>query len=183
MSTTHPPGPRASTTTRPGLARRTAVVATTGALLVGGAGGFALRWASEPTKAVTHTVTQTVTSPVYSTSLTQSAYVYFDGRRAFYHGPAQVRIGTTITFHMTGAVKDTALAVGDIPDTVTWERAYQDAAAGRFSQNPAYLMNISWKVADLTVTLGAGRHEVVVGTAPAPLGTDTAALAALIEAS
>jgi hypothetical protein len=122
-------------------------------------------------------------SPSYSASPTQTVDVYFDGTRAFYDGPTQFRTGTVITFRLTGAVKEMAVAVGDLPDAVTCERAFRDASNGKFSEPPGYLTNIDWQAGDLTVTLTAGRHEVVAGTAPQPTGTDKAALAAILEVS
>jgi hypothetical protein len=165
--------------------RRAAAIAVASGLVAGGVGGYALRWGTEPSKTVITTVTRTVRAPAYATGPAQSAYVYYDGTRAYYSGPTHLTRGAKLTIHFGTTVKDAAIATGDVPPTYTWETVAHDATVGHFSQRPDYLTDVVWWVGpgEITVTSGTGLMEVVVGTAPPPQGTDSVALATLIETS
>lgn len=172
-------------------ARNLWIVAVIVALVVGAAGGYFLRWGTEPTKTVTRTVTETVTPPAYTTSDAVKAQVHFTGKLCGYTGPGELKSGTTVDFTYTAedvSAQPSTLVVWRAEPGTTYEQLRKEFATFAANTPPPSVVYGSWHTSKplgtanqtLTRTLNAkGIWGVSCHTSPE--STNTPYLGALIR--
>ena len=79
------------------------------------------------------TTTRTVSPPPYSSALTATGAVHFDGAHASYTGPAEVKTGTTLVLTLVTTAKGASLVVSRLSPAPSWATLTRDLATANTS--------------------------------------------------